>query len=97
MEALFTRLFNTLNPLHGHDGFTHEISIILCRSVASFFKLKRGIHSKFLTPRFTIGFGPCDLAWIALFVEVAMTFGPTETEHFGVITNEHYAMAGIAW
>jgi len=96
VESLLSSLLNILHSLHGHDGLPHEVAIVFDRSIASLFEFEGGIDGEFLAPRFAVGLGPGYLAWIALFVEVAMAFGTAETEGFGVVAHEHDAVAGVA-
>jgi alkyl hydroperoxide reductase subunit AhpC len=44
-----------------------------------------------------VALGPRHLTWIALLVEIAMTFGPTESKRFGVIPNKYHPVSWIAW
>ena len=96
MESLLSSFLYALHPLHGHDRLAHQVTIVLHRTIATFFEFKRGVDGEFFAPSFAIGFRPCHLARIAFLVEVAMAFGPTEAKGFGVVADEEDAVAGVA-
>jgi len=96
MESLLPPFLDILHPLHGHDRLPHQVTIVLDGPIASLLELKRGVHSELFPARFAIGLRPGNLAWIAFSVEVTMAFGTAESERFRVVSDKHYAVAGIA-
>ena len=96
VEALLAPFLDALDPLHRHDRLSHEVAVILDWSVAPLLEFKGGVDRKFLSPRPSVRLRPCDLAWIPLLVEIAMTLRPTESERLRVVANEDDAVPGVA-
>jgi len=96
VESRLPPLLDALYALHGHNGLSHQISIVLHGTITSFLEFERGIDGEFLPASFAVGLRPCHLAGIALLVEIAVAFGTAETERLGIVADEHYSVAGVA-
>jgi len=95
VESRLPPLLDALYALHGHDGLSHQIAIVLHGTIASFLEFERRIDGEFLTASLAVGLRPCHLAGIALLVEIAMAFGTAETKRLGIVADEHYSVAGV--
>ena len=80
-----------LDSLHGSDGSSHEIAVVLDGDVSLLGELgqnKRRIHDHFLSAGGTVSLGPLKLAGLTLHLEVLVALGPPETKLSGIVADE---------
>lgn len=62
------------NTFHGLDRCLDQVAVVAHWDVSALFEINGRIYSHFLSGGLTEGFSPSDLSWVALHLEVLMTF-----------------------
>lgn len=88
--------FDLVDALHGGDCLGPQLSVVFDGDVATFLKLKGGIHSQLFACQFSEGLGVLRLPWVLLLLEGTVTFRTTKFENFTVISDKCHTIARIA-
>ena len=105
VEAFFPNSLNLLHALHGLECSSHQVTIVLHRTVTRLLKLKRRVlyvivqSSKYHTNVLSIGtsesLGPTNLSRITSQIEILSAFRSAKTEHLQqsvFFTNAHFTV-----
>lgn len=85
-----------LDALHGVKSGGNQLAVVSYRYVALLFELERGVDSHLLAVRFAEGLCPSELSWVALQLEVLVTFGLAELEDLCIVADESDTLAWVA-